>query len=200
MNNILKISIPIIVGVLAISTGTGAVLAKGIQKEIRNPIYAPALNPIPGNSIVLSNCGGFGGMMGWGAGQVLVTQQLADLLGTTPTDLRSQLDSGEILAEIASSKNISQDQLIQTLQEPFNDQLALMLKYGYLDQDQVNNMTAQMKTRLQATITGQMDLDSIFKPGMMQGYRNPAPQRPGPARRPGPTPDFRGWGGMMGRW
>ena len=119
MDRKFKIAIPIVAGVLAISTGTGVALAKGTSQDApanTSANYAPApQNEGQGNSPVVTYCGGYGGMMGLGIGQGLVTQQVADLLGTTPADLRTQLDSGKTLADIAGAKSISQDKLIQTI-------------------------------------------------------------------------------------
>jgi hypothetical protein len=193
MNNKIKFAIPVIAGVLAISTGTGVALAKGPSQDmtaIPTANYAPApQNGTRGDSAVVAYCGGWGGMMSLATGQGLLTQQLADLLGTTPADLRTRLASGQTLAELAGAKGVTQDQLIQTMIAPFNDQMSLMLKYGYVSQDQIDSMTTQMKLRLQTVVTSQLTNNDGYGWGFMG---TTTPQQPGTS-----TPPRSGFGGMM---
>jgi len=226
MNKKLMFAIPIMAMVLAVGTGAGIVYAKSAEpgasyKPISN--YASTATTPSNTQATVAYCGGFGGMMGQGAGQGLVTSQLANLLGTTVVDLRAQLDAGKPLSEIAATKGVSQDQLIQTMTAPFNDQMSLMLKYNYLTQDRINSMTQQMSQRLQTLITSPLNsadengwgfmqdmmddygsgMMNNYGGGMMGGWGNPQVQ-PGTTQTPqspGSTSTPRtGFGGMMGRW
>jgi hypothetical protein len=215
MNKKLMIAIPVAAGVLALATGVGIASAKGADqaasyRDVGNYVAAPDATG-SNNSTPAVYCGGFSGMMGWGTGQGLVSQQVATLLGTTVADLQSQLKSGKTLMDIAGAKGVSQDQLIKTMMAPFNDQMALMLKYGYLTQDQVNNMTAQMQQRLPTMVTSQINTGNGFGWGyMMQGNGNgygPGSMMQGYKTQPGstvvpqaPVAPRSGFGGMMGRW
>src|ERR1035437_6297507 len=131
MNKKLMIAIPVAAGVLAIATGVGIASAKGADqaasyRSVSDYVATPdTTNSNSSNPAVY--CGNYG-MNGWGAGEGMVTQQLATLLGTTVADLQSQLNSGKTFMDIAGAKGVSQDQLIQTMMAPFNDQMGLMLK------------------------------------------------------------------------
>ena len=201
MNKKLKIGIPVIAGVLALSTGIGVVAAKGADPT-------PAVQPPSSYQPDVTNqdettyswyCGGFGGMMGYGAG-FQVTQQVADLLGTTPAELQSRLNAGETLADIAGAAGVGQDQLTETMLAPFSDHLDIMLKYGYLTQAQADTLTQQARERIQTIINngfsydGDEDGDWGWMGGMMNGYGGPQGQSgTGAAPRSG-----YGYGGMMG--
>ena len=118
MNKKLVIAVSIIAGVLAVSTGVGVAFAKGADQPsgaAANYASLPANNSA--NSSAVGYCGGPGGMMGWN--HMLLTPQVATLLGTTVSDLEAQLTSGKTLAELAAAKGVSQDQLKQTMLEAF---------------------------------------------------------------------------------
>lgn len=202
MNKKLMIAIPVAAGVLAIATGVGIASAKGVDQTSNRNIanYAAAPDTTnSNNSTPTVYCGNFGGMMGFGAGQGLVSQQVATLLGTTVADLQSQLNSGKTMMDIAGAKGVSQDQLVKTMMAPFNDQMGLMLKYGYLTQDQVNNMTAQMQQRLQTMITSKISTGNGYGPGsMMQGYSGGMMGGYAPQTQTTPAVPGSGLGGMMG--
>jgi hypothetical protein len=211
INKKLMIAIPVAAGVLALASGVGIASAKGADQaaNTRNaanyataPDASSATNPGPA-----VYCGNYG-MNGWANGQGMVTPQVASLLGTTVADLQSQLNSGKTMMEIASAKGVGQDQLIQTMMAPFKDQMGLMLKYGYLTQDQVNNMTAQMQQRLQTMVTSKINSGNGYGWGyMMQGYRGGmmggwanGQSQPGSTAAPQTPAPRSGFGGMMGRW
>ena len=205
------IAVPLITAALAVSTGVGMVFAKSTDQPAGAQANYAAAPANPGNSSQVGYCGGYGGMMGWNRG--IVSTQVAALLGTTVADLQTQLASGKTLAELAAAKGVSQDQLVQTMLAPMNDQMALMLKYGYLTQDQIDSMTQQMKTRLQTVITSQVNSDTDgdmwdFMRDMMGGngvgmigrWANPPQQEPGTPNTPQQpqTAPRNGFGGMMG--
>jgi len=201
MNRKWKIAIPIVAGLLAIGTGIGVVAAKSAD---HSAIYQPAGNyqtvstsAALGNTTGLWYCGGVGGMMGYGAG-FPVPPQVATLLGTTTADLEAQLNSGKTLADIASANGISQNQLIQTMMAPYEAHISLMVQYGYLTQDQANNMTEQMQERLQTMVTSQLNYDNSgwgYMGGMMGLYSGGDGSQEQPGSNPVPQ---RGYGGMMG--
>jgi hypothetical protein len=200
MNKKLMIAIPVLAGVLALGTGAGVAFARSAEQNSSYRLaseYATVAAPNPSDSPARVGYCGSGGMMGLGAGGGLVTPQVAKLLGTTVADLQTHLNSGKTLADLAAAKGVTSDKLIQTVMAPFNDQMALMLKYSYLTQDQIDNMTQQMKDRLQTLITSQLNGDDEtgwgFMGNMMNGYRSANPQVPASTFAP-----QIGFGGMMG--
>ena len=214
-----KVGIIVLAGVLALSTGIGIALAKSANSNggIQAGYYADNdSGQFAGETVNQWYCGGSGLMTGY------LTPQLAALLGTTADELRTQLSSGKTLAEIATAKGVSQDQLIQTMMGPYSDHLAIMVKYGYLTQAQADGMAQQARTRLQSVVTSQFKANNGFlgMGGMMRGWFYRSPQSGdatpdndtsgnrfggcgGPGYGPGTTGNGAGTGfgrGMMGRW
>jgi hypothetical protein len=211
MDKKLKIAIPVIAGVVAVSTGIGAAFATNSNqpRTAERPAVTYDAGDVTGAAAEDAYpyyCGGFGGMMGYGNGAGFgVTQQLADLLNTTPADLRTQLESGQTLAEIADAQGVTRDQLIETMMAPYNDHIDLMVKYGYVTSDQAVTLRQQAREQLQATVTSQyqegdwwdyMDemMDEYGCPGFGWGAPDEAPNGGG-AAQPGYGP-----GGMMNGW
>jgi hypothetical protein len=117
-------------------------------------------------------------------------------LGTTVADLESQLNSGKTLADIASAKGIKQDQLILTMMAPYKEHLDIMVKYGYLTQDQVNTFVQQAQQRLQTIVSSPLNDNNDWwddMGAMMYGWGNS--QQPGTS---GVSPSL--YGGMMNGW
>ncbi len=201
MNRKWKIAIPIVAGLLAIGTGLGVVAAKSTDN---GAAYQPTANyqtasnsTAPGNMTGLWYCNGLGGMVGYGPG-FQVTQQVASLLGMTTADLEAQLNSGKTLADIASAKGISQDQLIQAVMTRHEAHMRLMVQNGYLTQDQANNMTEQVRERLQTMLTTRLNNDGSgwnYMGGMMGRYYGEGNSEQQPGGEPSPQ---RSYGGMMG--
>ena len=185
MNKTIKIAIPVVAGLLAVSTGIGWAAARN---SAPGTVNRPAVSyETVGNGTTQDEgdhpgyCGEFGGMMGYGAG-FPAAPQVAALLGTTAAELQSKLDSGQTLADIAAAKGVSQDRLIETMMGPYSDHLAIMVKYSYLTQAQADSLAQQARERLQAVITQPVDSGDNdmgdYMDRMMDGYG----------------------GGMMGSW
>ena len=190
-----KVGIVVLAGVLALSTGIGIALAKSANSNssIQAGYYADGDgSQFAGETINQWYCGGRGPMAGY------LTPQLAALLGTTTADLQTQLNSGKTLSDIANTKGVSQEQLIQTMMGPYTDHLAIMVKYGYLTQAQSDAMTQQAKTRQQTVVTSQFSAGNGFlgMGGMMRGWFNRSPQS-GNAT-PGTSTNGNGFGGCGG--
>ncbi|MBI2934324.1 MAG: hypothetical protein HYY29_02015 [Chloroflexi bacterium] len=127
-------------------------------------------------------------MMGDGTGQAgaYITpdlQRIAAFLGLAPEDLRTQLQSGKSLAQIAQGKNITRQALLDAVLAPVKDTLQLRLKYGYLTQAQFDAILQQETAGANAFI----DRTSATTTTPGQGYA------------PGAGGYGGGYGGMMGR-
>lgn len=90
---------------------------------------------------------GFGIMGG------VTLQQVADLLGTTPTEVAAQLREGKTLAQIAQAKGVTEQALTDAILKPFKDRLALQVKYGYLTQEQADAWLQQQQTWIKEHIS-----------------------------------------------
>lgn len=213
MKKKLLIAIPI-AAVLAISTGVGVAFANNGDNSV-NPLAisdnTTTTFPCPaGASNGAGYCGQYNnGMMGQAQGAV--TQFVANMLGTTSADLEAQLKSGKTLAEIADANGISQDQLVQSLMAPMKDQMALMLKYGFMTQTQVDTMTQQMPAMLTLAVNSKLNspetwdlMQSMMQQyggGMMGGWGNSQSTLTPNSQPSGATNSPRsGFRGMMGRW
>ncbi len=122
--------------------------------------------------------------------------RLAGVLGLTPADLSSQLQSGKTLAALAQEHNVTAAALEDAMVAPYTDQLATQVKYGYLTQDQENTLLANAKSRagslLQQDLSGKAANNG--QPGNNNGYYGGCYNyMSGNGYGPGA-----GWGGFMG--
>lgn len=122
--------------------------------------------------------------------------RLAGILGLTPADLTSQLQSGKTLAQIAQSKNISTGTLVDAIVAPYADQVALQLKYGYITQEQSQSLLDAARQRANTLLTQDLSTSQGYSNGYFGGCGS---YMAGGSYGPG-----YGWGmmgpGMMGGW
>jgi polyhydroxyalkanoate synthesis regulator phasin len=96
---------------------------------------------------------GFGGPgMFRGAGDELAAA--ADYLGLTPAQLRTELESGKSLADVAKAQNKSVDGLVQALYDARKKDLDAAVKAGKLTQAQEDAILADLKSRLTDRVNG----------------------------------------------
>lgn len=195
MNRRMKIAIPVVAGILAIGTGVGIAAARTaaqapstLQLDF-DTTPVPSTAPAPG--IGRGFCGGVGFLRMRGAALQVTAGRVAAVLGITTDELKADLQAGQTLADIAKAKGVSQDALVQTLIAPVSDQLDVLVKYGYMTQDQETKRLEQIKTRVETLITKKI-------PVAAGSETKPAPTpRPG-IRGPGMMGKF--GGRMMGTW
>lgn len=211
MNKRMKIAIPVVASVVAIGTGIGLAAANsGNQNTAQTPSanYEAATTSTVDSGTVPQFCGGATGTGMMGQAIQVTTQRVATLLGTTTTDLQTQLQSGKTLAGIATEKGVTQEALAQTILGPMTDQMNLMVKYGYLTQDQADTMLQRMKTAVQTLTTSKItDLNGLGLMGQMMGndgfggmMGGSGTQQQGTTPRNGGMMGGAGRGGMMGSW
>ncbi len=78
---------------------------------------------------------------------------VAKVLGLTPAELRTQLQAGKTLSQIATSQGISKDTLIANLVKAAEAKLASAVEAGRITQAQADRIKATLKDR----ITEQVD-------------------------------------------
>lgn len=139
------------------STKRWWVLTLGLAAVLVGLAAAPGLASADGTTSFL-------GRMGWtartpGAGTVTgglrigpLNDQVASLLGMSVADLQAARQSGKSLAEIAADKGISRDTLVADLLKLHQDAVASRVADGTLTQAQADQMTAAMKTRIEAMV------------------------------------------------
>jgi hypothetical protein len=135
----------------------------------------------PGNGIHTSGTGyspgmGAGGTMRRGApewaGQ---PEEVASLLGLTAEQIHAERLAGNSLVQIAASKGISEDKLINTILDAKKATLAKLVDDGKLTQAQadlmVQHMQTQVKTMVERTSVGPAFAQGQERPNMGQGFR-----------------------------
>ena len=103
--------------------------------------------------------GGPGGMMQGGP------QVVADILGITPQELRTEMQAGKTLAQVAEAKGISRDTLKAKLLEAHKTRIDAAVAAGKLTSEQAQ----QMIERATANIDQMLDRT----PGQRPGPRGP---------------------------
>ncbi|NOY55489.1 MAG: hypothetical protein GXP34_05815 [Actinobacteria bacterium] len=72
----------------------------------------------------------------------------ADVLDMTPQELRSALQSGQSLGEIAASRGVDEDVLVDALLRPIREQVALAVERGRIDGDRAGRILDQAAERV----------------------------------------------------
>lgn len=80
----------------------------------------------------------------------------ATYLGLTATELRTDLDSGKTLAEIATADGKSVDGLVQALVSSAKERLATDVAAGRLTQAQADEMSADLEQRITGMVNGEL--------------------------------------------
>jgi hypothetical protein len=96
--------------------------------------------------------GGFGGRHGGGRGGVNL-DTAAGVIGITSDQLRTALDGGKTLAQVAQTKGINQSTLVSKLVAAEKGRLAAAVKAGTLTQAQADSMSANLSDRVTKEVT-----------------------------------------------
>ena len=107
--------------------------------------------------------GGFGGPGGFGGGHDLSTAATA--LGMTEADLRTALESGKTLADVAKAKSVSVDTLIAALVKAEKEQIAQAVTDKKITQAQADERLADL-TKL---VTDRVNSTRPTRPGRPDG-------------------------------
>ena len=75
-------------------------------------------------------------------------QQVADILGMTPQDLRTELQAGKSLAQVAEAKGISRDTLKAKLLEAHKTRIDAAVAAGKLTAEQAQTMTERASAHI----------------------------------------------------
>lgn len=94
--------------------------------------------------------------------------RVATVLGITPAELTTQLQSGKTLAQVAKDKNVTNDKVAEAILAPHKDQLALRVKYGYITQAQADLSLTTAKQQAEVTLN-----QTFNAPGVTGGTNTP---------------------------
>lgn len=93
------------------------------------------------------------GYYGMGYGDGMMLGPVAALLKITPQELAAERAAGKTVFEVAAAKGVSEQAVLDAAVAPYADMLALRVKYGYLSQQQADQLVAQERVRLQAAFS-----------------------------------------------
>jgi len=105
----------------------------------------------------------YGGMMGrgmqaWGGQDAGCSEELTGLLGMTADELQAERLAGKSLAEIAKSKGVTVDQVVDAMMATKKANLDQLVANGKLTQEQadfmLDRMEIQVKSMIERTSTG----------------------------------------------
>lgn len=112
---------------------------------------------------------GQGARLGLGSGgpENSLVAVAAEQLELTRTDLISELQSGQTIADVAAEKGVALDTIVEAFIAPRAEQLAAQVANGQLTQEQADVMLATMR----ANVTTRLSEDwSPQGPGLGQGF------------------------------
>ena len=156
-------------------------------------------------------CPGFGAWSGgtYNPANNPTFQKLAEKLGTTTDALASDLKAGKSLADIAKSKNIDLNSLVDIMDAPMDEMMKVMVDNGFMTKEQADAMDQWREAREKAGLEQNGYFGGAMGPGMMGGFGRggmmgprfaPGTGTQTPGAVPGYGPGMRGFGGMMGGW
>ncbi|RJO62934.1 MAG: DUF2680 domain-containing protein [Dehalococcoidia bacterium] len=93
-------------------------------------------------------CGG-----GLALGDQVTLQRVATTLGITYDQFVQRLQNGETIAAIATAQKVDLSKVVDTIVAAQTDMVNLMVKYGYVTQDQANTIIANLRTRVEAALS-----------------------------------------------
>ena len=88
-------------------------------------------------------------------------QRVATTLGITYDQLVQRLGNGETIAAIATAQKVDLSKVVDVVVAAQTDMVNLMVKYGYLTQDQANTIIADLKTRVLAELSATIPENGI---------------------------------------
>ncbi len=115
--------------------------------------------------------GGFGGH-GMGMRMRAGLDEVAGIIGISPSALRTELQGGKTLAEIATSHGVSQSTLVSKLVSVAKSRIAGAVKAGRLTQAQADRITTNLQSRITALVTRSWPMEGRgFRGGFEHGQR-----------------------------
>ncbi|NHC16391.1 hypothetical protein [Motilibacter deserti] len=128
---------------------------------------------------------GFGGRgLGFGAG----LDTAAGIIGVTADELRTQLEAGKTLAQVAEANGVSQDTLVDKLVAAAKTELADAVKAGKLTQAQADSISADLETRITERVTSTRPLGGRGGHHFGGGPKGGSSTTPAPSTSPSATP------------
>ena len=74
---------------------------------------------------------------------------MATTLGITYDQLVQRLHNGETIAAIATAQKVALSKVVDTIVAAQTDMVNVLVKYGYVTQDQANTIIANLRTHIE---------------------------------------------------
>lgn len=113
---------------------------------------------------------GYGGGYHGGVNDPVTLSRVAELLGINADQLKQELTAGKTLAEVAKAKGVSEDAVVTTILAPRKDVLAVLVRYGYLTQEQADQIYQRLAEATKAAINRPGWGSGSGHGGMMGGF------------------------------
>ena len=127
--------------VTAIKNALAGLVSDGTLTQAQADKVATTLDTVP--------LGGKGG----GVGHGVDLDTAAGVIGVTADELRTQLQAGKTLAQVAQAKGIDQDALVDKLVAAEKTRIAAAVKAGTLTQAQADAKLADLESRVTGQVT-----------------------------------------------
>ena len=122
--------------------------------------------------------GGMMGGAGWGMNGAYGDADIATLLGMSASEISTERQAGKSLVELAATKNVGEDTLIQTILADRKAQLDDLVQANRLTQVQADAMLANMQTNVK-TMVERTTVGPAGSPRLGNGQTNPQAPRQG---------------------
>ena len=171
----------------------------GIAALIAVPVVGTAFAAASGNAANAGNTSVNGQFFCGSGGFYGGSNAVSTLLGLTPAEIQTQLQSGKSLVDIASTKEVTESALTDAILSPMKQQMQLMVTNTVLTQAQADQMLQLMTQNVKKAVNTKgysvgngTDGYGMMEQGGMMGsfYDNPGNTNADGANG--------GWGGMMG--
>jgi len=83
-------------------------------------------------------------------------ERVADLLGMEPDALKEALET-QSLTQVAQSKGVGEEKVIDTILEPLGEIGEVLVKYGYVTQERLDNFLSRARARVKEIIEREPD-------------------------------------------
>ncbi len=131
-----------------VGLAAGAMISAGVAFPALAAGPTPTATPTAGTAYCQQ--GAFGG--GRWSGAFSALEPVAKLLGLQPADVAAERQDGKSLAQIAQTKGVSEDKLVETILADREATLDARVKAGTLSAEQEQLMLERMQTQVKAAV------------------------------------------------
>ncbi|MBU7006151.1 hypothetical protein [Phosphitispora fastidiosa] len=132
--------------------GTAAVLALGGMLVFGQPFTLPDANAATAEPAATQTANVYGPGAGLGRVYGNMMDSVSKLLGMEPAEVRTERQSGKSLSQIAESKGVTEDKLVDSIVEQRKSQLDQSVANGTISQEQAEYCEENMEQRVTESV------------------------------------------------